>query len=259
MSHADLGTMEEFGIRVVGGGAHQSKTMMLTEVSTYLHHVEASSAQPRALVVDLNLLNKRTSSAKLQTLRHLNALYAIVGMPPITEVLAALWKLDKKGQPLLALLCSLARDPLLRDSAQAVLTASVGEAVRWPKIAAIFEHKYPDRFSPKMLRSMAQNCASTWTQSGHLHGALKKQRSRVDPTPIVAAYAALLASACGFGGSALLNSPWMSVLDVSNDRAIDLLRHAEGQGLARVRSAGDVLEISVQKPMATALGIPQLA
>jgi hypothetical protein len=159
----------------------------------------------------------------------------------------------------LALLCALARDPLLRESAEPVKLAEVGQAVRWTVIAGEFDERHRGRFSANTLRSMAQNCASTWTQSGHLRGAVKKQRSRVDPTPIVAAYSALIASMCGFGGPALLESPWMSVLDVSNDRALDLLRHAEGQGLARVRLAGDVLEISVQKPMATALGIPELA
>ena len=259
MPHADLRRLEEFGVRLEGGGTHQSKTMMLPEVSTYWHHCQASSAHPRALIVDLNILNKRTASARLLTYRHLNALYAIAGMPPIAMALAALWKRDPKGQPLLALLCALARDPLLRESAEPVNLAEVGEAVRWTVIAAQFEERHPGRFSPKTLRSMAQNCASTWTQSGHLQGAVKKQRTRVDPTPLVAAYAALIASMCGFGGPALLDSPWMSVLDVSKERALDLLRHAEGQCLARVRSAGDVLEIAVRKPMAATLGIPQLA
>ena len=80
MPHADLRRLEEFGVRLEGGGTHQSKTMMLPEVSTYWHHCQTSSANPRAMIADLNILNKRTASARLLTYRHLNALYAIAGM-----------------------------------------------------------------------------------------------------------------------------------------------------------------------------------
>jgi len=259
MAHADIRQVQDFGIRLGGGGTHQSKTMMLEEISTLWACNEAVSSRVRSLIVDANVLHKRTASTRLLTFRHLNALYAIEAMPAITKALAALWKLDCKGRPLLALLCALARDPLLRDSAKPVLHAPVGIAVRWPAIASVFEQKYPGRFSPKMLKSLAQNCASTWTQSGHLRGAIKKQRVRAEPTPFIAAYAALIATVCGFGGPALLDSVWVTVLDVSRDRALDLLRQAEGHGLVRVRSAGDVLEVSVRQPMSTTLKVPELA
>ena len=63
----------------------------------------------------------------------------------------------------LALLCALAREPLLRDSAAVVLTAPAGSSVRWPEIAAALDREHRGRYSPKMLKSLAQNCASTWT------------------------------------------------------------------------------------------------
>ena len=50
----------------------------------------------------------------------------------------------------------------------------------------------------------------------------------------------------------------MRVLDLRPEQALDALRRAEGIGLARVRSAGDVTEISVRQPMAGALGVPEL-
>jgi hypothetical protein len=259
MPDTDLAGLMAFGLRFAGGGAHQSKTMMLQEISAVWEYVNCDFTQARSVIIDDNLLNKRTSSARRLTFRHLNSLYAMEAMPPLTRVLFALWRLDRGGRPMLALLCALARDPLLRDSASTVLQSPVGMAVRWPMIAAALEEQHPSRFSQKMLKSLAQNCASSWTQSGHLRGAVRKERVRAEPTPIAAAYAALLGTVCGYGGPALLDSAWLRVLDCSQDQAIDLLRHAEGQGLVRVRSAGDVLEISVQKPMATALGIPQLA
>ena len=164
---------------------------------------------------------------------------------------------ESSERPLLALLTALARDPLLRDGAAAVLDASPGERVRWPDIAATFEAANPSRLSEKMAKSLAQNAASSWTQAGFLKGAVRKERVRTNPTPSVAAYAALLSSLCGFGGHRLLESRWMSVLDRQMEDRLALLRQAEGLGLIRVRSAGDVLEIDVRRPMAEQLGVPE--
>jgi hypothetical protein len=258
MPHADLRQAQELGLRLQGGGTHQSKTMMFAELVAYWSNAGAGTQRARYLIVEANVLNKRTASTRLHTFRHLNALYAIEAMPAITKVLAALWQLDSNGKPLLALLCALARDPLLRDTAEPVLGAPVGVPVRWPVLAATLEQRYPGRFSAKMLKSLGQNCASTWTQSGHLQGAVRKQRIRAEATPYAAAYAALIAAICGFGGPALLESAWLRVLDGSPGRDLDLLRQAQARGLLRIRSAGDVLEIAVRQPMAAALKVGEL-
>src|SRR5204863_2440819 len=138
------------------------------------------------------------------------------------------------GRPMLALLCALARDPTLRDGASAVLTAAPGEQVRWPAIAAAFEQENPDRLKEKMGKSLAQNAASTWTQAGFLAGAVRKRRVRAHATPAAAAYAALIAGYCGFGGRRLVESRWLDVLDRPIEDRIALLRQAEGLGLVRV-------------------------
>jgi hypothetical protein len=159
---------------------------------------------------------------------------------------------------MLAILCALARDPTLRDGADAVLDASPGEQVRGPRIAATFEQHNPGRLGEKMLQSLSRNAASSWTQSGHLQGAIQKRRVRARPTPTVAAYAALLSSLAGFGGPMLLTSRWLDVVDRPTEDRLSLLREAQGMGLARVRAAGDVLEIEAARPMAETLGITDL-
>jgi hypothetical protein len=146
----------------------------------------------------------------------------------------------------------------LRDSADAVLTASAGAPLRWPQIAMQLEGKHPGRYSPKMLKSLAQNCASTWTQAGHLAGKVHKRRSSPEVTPEAAAYAALLGSSAGFGGPALLASAWMGTLDRSEPELLNLLRGAEAAGLLRMRAGGGVIEINVRRVMADNLGVPEL-
>jgi hypothetical protein len=66
-----------------------------------------------------------------------------------------------------------------------------------------------------MFGKISRNCASSWTQSGHLEGRVRKVRTRPAISPAAAAYAALLGSLAGFGGPALLASPWIVVLDRS--------------------------------------------
>lgn len=255
---AEASRIDAAGVRRAGGGVHQSKTMMLRELSTYLSAAAADNGSPNSLIIEQNVLGKDTLSARKLAVERLNALYGIVKPNPISHVLFSLWSLDVVGRPILALLCALARDPLLRDSASAILPAPLGVSVRWPVVATTLEGLHPKRFSEKMLRSLSQNCVSTWTQSGHLHGHVKKVRVLAQPTATTAAYAALIAAFCGFGGPALIESPWLAVLDRPRDERLSLLRQAEAQGFVRVRTAGDMLEISVRQPIAQALRMPDL-
>jgi hypothetical protein len=250
--------MEAFGFRLNRGGAHQSKTMMLAELQALLVTPSlAPKAMRDAVVVD-NVLGKATANTRKLTYRHLASLYGLKDRPPLTRLLLALWQQHPRSRPLIALLVALARDPLLRDTARIVVEGSVGMSVQRPLFEVTLAEKHPRRFSPNMLRSLAKNCASTWTQSGHLKGAVAKKRQRVAAGPEVVALAALIASIAGFGGPAILGSPWMRVLDLSPDRALDQLRKAEGLGLARVRSAGEITEISTRKQFASTLRVPDL-
>ncbi len=252
----DRAPLAMFGIKAAGGGPHQSKTMMLADLSALL--ASGAADNPSGAIVGDNLLGKPSIRAREAALYRLHQLYGVGGNDPIWRVLRTLWHRDASERPLLALLAALARDPMLRDGAAAVLDASPGERVRWPAIAATFEATNPGRFGEKMAKSLAQNAASSWTQAGFLKGAVRKERVRSIPSPTVAAFAALLASVCGFGGQRLLECHWLSVLDRPAEDRLALLRQAEGLGLVRVRSAGDVLEVDVRRPMAEILGVPEL-
>ena len=250
--------VENFGVRLNGGGPHQSKTMMLAELQALLATRERTPAALKHAVIEDNILGKATVNTRTLTYRHIAALYGLKTQPNLTRAFFSLWCASPESRRLLALLVAVARDPLLRDTGQVVTEGAVGSRIQRPAFEAVLLAKHPGRFSSGTMRSLSQNCASTWTQSGHLVGPVRKVRQRVTPTPQVAALAALLATVCGFGGPAILGSGWMKVLDLSADQALDLLRKAEGQGLARIRSAGDVTEISVRPQMALTLGVAEL-
>lgn len=257
-ARAEDAKLSSFGMKLSGGGAHQSKTIMFAELEALMGTGASTPEQLRSAAIEENAIGKATSNTRRLTYRHMASLYGLGDQPPLTKTFMKIWKSDIQGRRLQALLVALARDPLLRETAPVVIAGSVGQTLQWPLFGEAFVAAFPERFSEKMLRSLAQNCASSWTQSGHLKGAVKKLRHRVTPTPPTVALAALIATASGFGGPSILSSVWMKVLDLAPEQALDALRRAEAIGLARVRSAGDVTEISVRQPMAATLGVPEL-
>jgi hypothetical protein len=257
-AQADELRLLAFGFRLTGGGAHQSKTMMLEELEALLVSRRTKGDELKFAAIEENALGKSTGNSRKLTFGHMASLYGLTEQPPLTLALFRLWRSDPEGHRLQALLVALARDPLLRETAKVVLHQPIGQTLERPNFEEALLAAFPSRFSEKMVRSMAQNCASSWTQSGHLQGFAKKVRRRVLPTPSTVALAALLATVSGFGGPAILSSGWMKALDLSSDQALDYLRRAEAIGLARVRSAGDVTEIVVRQAMASTLGVREL-
>ena len=248
------------GFRHEPGGIHLSKTMMLTDLQLVLDKLEGpDTTTVEDAILSENLLGKPTGTARKLVLSRLNTLYGIKNPLPLQAAMLKLWTRSSTGRPLLALLCSLAREPLLRDTAALILGTPQGAPLRWPELAATISAQHPGRYSPKMLKSLAQNCASTWTQSGHIRGKVSKRRWLAEPVAEVAAYAALLGSLAGFGGPALLASPWMRVLDRSEADLLNLLRRAEAAGLIQLRAGGGVVQVNVRRPLAQVLGVPALA
>jgi hypothetical protein len=103
---ADEDTIIRAGIKPRGGGPHQSKTMMLAELTTLL--ASRAADRPAAAIVRDNLLGKPSVRAREAALYRLRQLYGIGQTWP---VLHRLWDRDPPGRPLLALLCALAAIP----------------------------------------------------------------------------------------------------------------------------------------------------
>lgn len=249
---------ERLGFQFAPGGVHLSKTMMLAELASVLAAV-AMGHDARAAIVDGNVLGKQTGSGRQLALKHLSQLYGLQAPMPVQAAALRLWPRSAAGRPLLALLCALAREPLLRQTAGTVLRALPGSPIGAADLAAAVTEGFGARYSVNTLQTLARNCASTWTQSGHLRGLTRKRRATAEPSPEAAAYAALLGGLAGFGGPALLRSPWMQVLDRPPGDLLALLRRAEAVGLGAVRAAGGVVQVNMRQPLADLLDVPALA
>ena len=236
---------ERAGFRFGNRGSHSSRTIMLAELGELLATVppDAPAAAYAEAILTENALGKPTAAARRHDRQHLRELYGCDPRLPLFRVLRRLWDTDEPGRPLLALLTALARDPVLRATAPAVLPLPIGaELVRGPFLDAI-RRGTEDRFNEAVLDKVARNAASSWSQSGHLEGRMRKLRRRVEPTPGALALAVWLGEREGAGGPSLLATPWARALDRSPAELRSLAAESGRLGLLEVRSGGGVLEI----------------
>ena len=97
--------------------------------------------------------------------------------------------MDAAAHPQLALLNGLARDPLLMATTGQVMGMAPDQVLQRSEMVAAIQVYTHDRLSPKVLDAVARNNASSWTQSGHLKGKVKKLRQPLKPQPVALALA----------------------------------------------------------------------
>jgi hypothetical protein len=221
--------------------------MMLGELSELLSSVPVNAVRDeyRAAIVEQNLLGKDTVATRRSTNQRLGELYSLDRAVPIFRMLRCLWALDEPGRPLLALLCALARDPLLRASVGVVVPLPIGGELIRGTLTSALRDATGTRLNESILDKVARNAASSWAQSGHLNGRVRKVRRRVDPTPGAVTFALWLGSVQGFAGEDLFRTEWAGVLDRSPAALLDVALKAKQLGWVRLRTAGGVVEVDL--------------
>lgn len=240
-----LEPLERAGFRFGDKGTHTSRTMMLAELEDVLAALpeDAERADYASAIVDENVLGKRTDATRRLSDQRLAELHGLDPGIPIFRVLRRLWGADETARPLLALLSALARDPLLRSTADTVIALPPGaELVRSSFLAAL-RQAVGSRLNESTLDKVARNAGSTWTQSGHLAGRVRKIRQRVSPTPAAAAMALWMGTVEGILGEQLLRCRWVRVLDASASQLVELVLQAKQLGLLHARIGGNVVEL----------------
>jgi len=195
-------------------------------------------------VLTENVLLKPTESARYESFRRLKQLYGLDQRIIVFRSLRMLWEQNLESQPLLALLCAIARDPLLRATVDAVISMPADTIVTAPFFGQIIDELYPDRLTDKTLASVGQNIASSWTQSGHFTGRTQKVRKLILPHPILTTYALFLAYLCDVRGDALFDSPWCGLLDTPKHILYEQAQQSSQQGWLEYRHSGAIIEFT---------------
>jgi len=227
-------------------GAHLARTIMVEELG-YLFRACASTCSMgdyRKAIVEENVLLKKTAGTRVESYRRLRQLYGLSPSVFVFKTMRELWDATESGQLLLALLCALARDPVLRCTTDLIIETPAGSNLTAKSFEAVIKEKYPGRLNSKTLASAGQNVASSWTQSGHLLGKKEKTRRLVNAEPLVVAYALLLAYLAGARGDALFVSDWLKILDTPIHTALAFAQQAAQQGWLEYRHSGQVTDIT---------------
>ncbi|MFU2079460.1 hypothetical protein ACLS0M_06360 [Avibacterium avium] len=235
----------QFGFSFRRRSVHNARTMMLEELSQLFAYLppEAQQSDYAHAIDEENILGKRSSKTRVLTYRHLVDLYALDNDVLLFHALRYFWQRDSEGRPLLALLCTFARDSVFRSTAPFLLPIPEGETVSRQALEDFIDALEPARFSAGTLKSTAQNINSTWTQSGHLSGRARKIRRRAQPTAGSVAYALFLGYLTGNRGQGLFQTEYMKLLDCSAEQALDLAESAAYKGWIVLKKVGNIIEI----------------
>ena len=245
----EVAAKEAVGFRFGDKGAHTSRTIMLDEIAALLRvsTPSASRADYRALIIEQNCLAKRTVSNRRLSDQRLGELYGLDPRVMLFRLMRRFWEADEQGRPLLALLLSLARDPLLRMTAAPIIRLRAGEELGRQALTDALNRQTGSRFNDASLDKIVRNTAASWTQSGHLKGRSRKTRQAVRPTAEVATYALVLGYVLGVRGNALLETLWVKVLDVIGDELINVAMDAKRAGYLDLKVSGGVVEVMLDR------------
>jgi hypothetical protein len=226
-------------------GAHTGKTMMLADIRRLLEAVPPSAKRDQYVraIVEENALEKPTAATRTFTLWVIRRLYGLDPTVAVFAVMRELWALEFAAQPTLAMLCVVARDPILRATAAYVLGVQEGEPLARERFSSDVGEAYPGRHTPGVLEHIGQNIASTWTQAGLLRGTRIKTRSHPPLTIPGLVYALYLGHVEGLTGPALLTSLWAHLLDAPEAALRAQLAQAARAGWIDLAASGGMTEI----------------
>ncbi len=238
-------------MRVKPTGTHLSSTLKLEELRTLLAVLPAPAAEAdyKAAIMDDNLLGKPTATTRRITFERLRELYGLDPGLLAFRALRDVWYNDEAAQPKLALLCTTARDPILRAITPFILRLPVGTPVTSHELAEEAEHQFPGKFVASSRARLGRNASSSWAKAGLLSGRQLKKRAISDAKPTSLAYALLLGDLCGKRGQALFTTLWASMLDAPIHELKELAVVASRRGWIEYRAVGDVVEVSFRHLM----------
>jgi hypothetical protein len=243
-NNADLA---RYGFKSEGRTSHNSRTMMLKELSLLLNvvnlHNPTKEEYLKAIIED-NCLGKKSGITRELSASHLENLYTLNPETLIFKALRFFWQRDSAGHPLLAFICVYSRDYIINRISPFILEKNEGEAIPKETVVEVLDDQHHGMFSKATLESTARNVMSTFAQSGHLKGKLNKIRSYAKPTTGSVAYALLLGYVCGYRGESLFSNEFIKILDCSQEKAVELTETASRSGWLSFKHIDNIYDVS---------------
>lgn len=223
---------------------HASRTLMTKDLTILLETLPSGSSEDyRNAIVEENILLRKSVSARTKTREHLAALYSLDERDAVFRAMRLSFVSDPESLPLVALLCGITRDSLLRATAERVLATPFGAGISPGDMSEAVAELFPQRFSSSNLKEIGRRTLSSWAQAGHVSGrATKRVRDRARPSAGSAAFALYLGYLSGVRGLGLLDTFWTRMLEAPEGELDALAFAASQRGLMEYRRMGDVAE-----------------
>lgn len=199
----------------------------------------------KRLVMDENILQKSTFSGRKMSFYRLKLLYSFDIHNPVFSGLRFFWNESPEERPLIALEAALERDHILRFSAQKILPLESDTLITKEEMQEHIQKEYKKDYTQKMIESITRNLLSSWVQSGHLSGKLKKIRRKAKAGPASLTFALYLGQLIGLQGTSLFDTVFVHALDATNTEIQAYLHAAMKKGWLIYRSAGGIIELTL--------------
>ena len=240
-------TKQALNLGFATSGVMSSRSVMLPELSQLLQAAQAGADTDnlQALVVEQDVLHKPSAANRLKTFNFLRGLYGLNPSYALCREFSRLESLSTTELPVLAGTLAFAREPVLRDCADMVMSTEIGKSLGREDFENWIRQHLPGRYSESMYISFSHNLYASFYQLGFLGEASGKIRirKRRDVRPIAIAYAAFLDWLNGLNGMSLLEGDFMKTLELGKDESLSLISSAGQQGLIGVALAGGVLQL----------------
>lgn len=221
---------------------------MLEELSLLLAAVppHCGAIDYKKAILEDDVLHKAAASNRERTFKFLRRLYSLDPKVCLFREFRRLSRFASDDVRPLAGLLAMAREPMLRQCLDMVLTVPVGESIGRKKFEDWIRSQAPGQYSESMYVGFSRNLYSSFFQMGYLRPSAGKSRGRVRPKIGIASatYAAFLDWLQGMNGVALLHGRYSTALDLTTDEHIALLRAAGRQGLLKTAYSGGVLDLN---------------
>jgi len=170
-------------------------------------------------IVDDNVLGKSTMSNRILSNQRLGELYGLDPAILLYRVMRHLWDADPQGRHQVAHLCALARDPLLRATAEYVIPLRVGGECIRHEFTTTLREAVDVRMNDNTLDKVARNSGASWSVSG-LEGRV---------------------------GDELFTSFWMSMFDAPISELHAITLRAKQMNLIRAAIGGGVVQVDANR------------
>jgi hypothetical protein len=222
---------------------HTSRTMMFAELEKVMDYSIDSDEFLESL--SKNITGKKSNSGVEKTAIYLKKLYSLDVRHQPFIAFKYFWKIaETSDKSLLAFIYAINNDDLLAESIQVLQDTKLNEKALIELFEQNIERYHPKQYSENTRKSMAQNIASSWKQSGFIEGKIKNIRTQPKISYLVACLAFLLAYLKGDRGDFLWNSIGVKALLLNESKLRDLAIECAKRDLIQYQYAGSVTAIS---------------